>query len=305
MASTADGSDEPGTPRADLTLTTPELLEAILENLDLFELADARYVSSFWRDLIDTSPTLKKILFNNDEVWNDLQKTRNTSHSFATPSGAVHHLHSFSELSDSKLQTQSRPATAPLTIKLHPSLRHVNTWHPKSRFSDTDTFTFRFWERKLAVYPQKGLWRKQLICQPPVDMVHLHNTYHHFPNKWNHEEAFGDFPNPGGVTLGNLQDDVLATIDDQKEWQTTKKGRKLRIREATQHGTDSHLDNWKGIDAMKPGDREELKPAKWEGKEIEEDGLTKRQRVKLLKKINFHGHAELPGIKPVTEYADA
>lgn len=108
--------------------------------------------------------------------------------------------------------------------------------------------------------------------------------------------------------MGDLQDYVLEAVDREKEWLTTEEGRELRPGEAMQYGRvldGGNSPSWRGINAMKPGDREELELAEWEGNEVEEGGLTKRQKVQLLRKIDFYGDAELPGVKPVTEYADA
>ncbi|KAF2210732.1 hypothetical protein CERZMDRAFT_99341 [Cercospora zeae-maydis SCOH1-5] len=278
MTSTPECSHGPSTEHAEEALNTAELLEGILKNLTRVELKQARLVSDFWKDVIDSSPALQQILFNNDEIWKILKEAKTAPGRFLAKV-------SFQRADD----TTSDPF--PSTVKLHPFLRPVNTWDPRSRFHGIEVFTFRFWERKLAIFPRKGLWRQQLVCQPPLDFIPTINTFYHYPKVWPYEFWDRNVVNVNGVTLGDLQDMVFEAMGEQKKWVTTKKGRRLQPR----LNTDGE---WKGINALRPGESDEVELAEGAGYEIEEDGLTKRQYVQLLVKMDFTGHAELPGVLP-------
>ena len=167
-----------GGPAAHDTLNTAELLESILSHLPPTALATARLVSHVFKNNIDASPTLQKIMFNNDSLWE-------TRLEWSKPSAPIHHIvyPTFREDNKHKMSLRStHPAgllgPPKIEVKLHPFLLHVNNWNENSRFYEDENFTFRFWEQKLAAFEDIGLWREQYITQPPVDSVWLHCTFY-------------------------------------------------------------------------------------------------------------------------------
>ncbi|KAI5360812.1 Putative F-box domain-containing protein [Septoria linicola] len=284
MAAASDGSQA-------------ELLEHILSYLQPHTLAHARLVSRTWKNNIDASLICQKTLFNNDALFA-------TRLEFSTPAGPI------LDLKPPPRQPgqghERKVITTP--IKLHPFLQHVQDYH---RFWSVEDFTFRFWEEKLVMFEEEGLWRKQFITQPPVNYIDFHLTFYKFPNIVRWVGYPGSQTRRKGVTLGDLQDLVLYVVRAQRVWvegnETSVDDDSGGKDDEKGHEAADDDEDWSNSAEAAPEDE----TADWEymhegqvaGGPDDDDlvtddgeGLTKEDLVEILEVMDFWGHAELPGV---------
>ncbi|CZT15821.1 uncharacterized protein RCC_01656 [Ramularia collo-cygni] len=156
------------TPTASNTaLVIPELLGMILLHLGPNDIARCQRTSSFWRDVIGESPSLKASQYLRPvKNFESLLWRAGESDS---PTASIYHPHISPEIRPIS-EMNTTPKEYPI-VEFHPIL--INSKEREANLTPYKTSTKLTFSIKLFVMIHKGPWLDMLISQPPVQEIEL------------------------------------------------------------------------------------------------------------------------------------
>ncbi|KAK5700565.1 hypothetical protein LTR97_005082 [Elasticomyces elasticus] len=201
---------------------TVELLEAILANLDFFDIMAARAVSSNWSSVVERSPQLQKTLFRVATTCLAVEITESTKHLRFPVTSTL----ASSPLSTLPLFRTFDHHYCSASDRKHPArlLRKSPTfyWDGSGKIPST-MYSFEWRPDDLHALPQSQLMRGMLITQPACEAMRLsvHGPRDERSAEWDRSViSCAVLRVSNGIRVGDVVDTVEAMLASTggREW---------------------------------------------------------------------------------------